>query len=127
MPNTWETTNGLNPNAADNNGDTDADGYTNLEEYLNEIAAWPAIAALQFTGRNNSRYAEIQNWIVGPSKAHTGMRDTAYWQPSRYDVAQITAGTAIVDAVGQHARRARSRDGGNTRRDAAAGSTWNAT
>jgi hypothetical protein len=35
MPNAWETANGLNPNdAADRNGDTDSDGYTNLEEYL---------------------------------------------------------------------------------------------
>lgn len=35
MPNSWETTYGLNPNnASDRNGDTDADGYTNLEEYL---------------------------------------------------------------------------------------------
>ena len=38
MPNAWESTNGLNPNdAADRNGDTDADGYTNLEEYLNSL------------------------------------------------------------------------------------------
>ncbi len=34
MPNTWETTRGLNPNVADNNGDDDSDGYTNIEEYL---------------------------------------------------------------------------------------------
>jgi hypothetical protein len=103
MPNAWETTQGLNPNAADNNGDADADGYTNLEEYINEIAAWPALAALEFTGETNSRYAEIQNWLVGPSSNHTGMRKTAYWQPSRYDVARITSGTAIVDAAGQQA------------------------
>lgn len=37
MPNAWETDNGLNPNVADNNGDKDNDGYTNLEEYLNEL------------------------------------------------------------------------------------------
>jgi len=38
MPNTWETANGLNPNdGADRTGDTDADGYTNLEEYLNSL------------------------------------------------------------------------------------------
>jgi hypothetical protein len=103
MPNTWETMHMLNPNMADNNGDADTDGYTNLEEYINEIAAWPAIAALQFTGAKNRRYAEIHNWIVAPSKNHTGVKKTAYWQPSRYDTAQITAGTAVVDAVGQHA------------------------
>jgi hypothetical protein len=38
MPNAWESANGLNPNdAADRNGDADADGYTNLEEYLNSL------------------------------------------------------------------------------------------
>jgi hypothetical protein len=104
MPNAWEMTHSLNPNMADNNGDADMDGYTNLEEYLNEVAAWPAIAALQFTGAKNRRYAEITNWTIAPSPNHTGTKKTAYWQPSRYDVAQITAGTVTVDAVGQHAR-----------------------
>jgi pectate lyase len=38
MPNSWESANGLNANdPADRNGDTDADGYTNLEEYLNSL------------------------------------------------------------------------------------------
>lgn len=36
MPNSWETTQGFNPqNPADSRGDADADGYTNVEEYLN--------------------------------------------------------------------------------------------
>ena len=36
MPNTWEKQHGLNPDdPADRNADADADGYTNLEEYLN--------------------------------------------------------------------------------------------
>ncbi|CAM3599303.1 carbohydrate-binding protein [Occultella aeris] len=40
MPDAWERGNGLDPtDAADRNGDTDGDGYTNLEEYLNELAA----------------------------------------------------------------------------------------
>jgi len=34
MPNTWELAYGTNPSLADNNGDLDTDGYTNLEEYL---------------------------------------------------------------------------------------------
>jgi hypothetical protein len=38
MPNSWETSHNLDPdNAADGNGDSDADGYTNLEEYLNSL------------------------------------------------------------------------------------------
>ncbi|MCI0533904.1 MAG: hypothetical protein L0Z50_01610, partial [Verrucomicrobiales bacterium] len=35
MPDAWETARGLDPNIADNNGDADGDGYTNLEEFLN--------------------------------------------------------------------------------------------
>lgn len=34
MSDQWERENGLNPSVADNNGDADRDGYTNLEEYL---------------------------------------------------------------------------------------------
>jgi len=38
MPDSWETARGLDPASQDNNGDDDADGYTNLEEYLDERA-----------------------------------------------------------------------------------------
>ncbi len=39
MPDFWEKAMGLNPtNANDNNGDHDKDGYTNIEEYLNDLA-----------------------------------------------------------------------------------------
>ena len=90
MPDTWETQHGLNPSVADNNGDFDSDGYTNLEEYLNEIAEWPAPQPIVFNGATNNRYAQITNWDIR-------------WQPSKYDEAQINSGTAVVDAVGQHA------------------------
>jgi hypothetical protein len=71
MPDAWETMHGLNPNGADNNDDADGDGYTNLEEYINEIAAWPATAALEFRGSRSLRWAEIENWHVrgGPATA----------------------------------------------------------
>jgi hypothetical protein len=37
MPDAWETSHGLNPgNAADGPQDADGDGFTNLEEYLNQ-------------------------------------------------------------------------------------------
>ena len=37
MPDEWETKHGLNPkNAADAAEDADGDGYTNVEEYLND-------------------------------------------------------------------------------------------
>ena len=90
MPDTWEVQLGLDPHVADNNGDFDNDGYTNLEEYLNETAEWPAPQPIVFSGATNSRFAQITNWDIK-------------WQPSKYDEAQINAGTAVVDAVGQHA------------------------
>lgn len=37
MPDSWETTNGLNPNNASDGKTTNDDGYTNLEHYINSI------------------------------------------------------------------------------------------
>jgi hypothetical protein len=38
MPDSWESSHGLDPNnGQDNSSDSDNDGYTNIEEYLNEI------------------------------------------------------------------------------------------
>ena len=103
LPNEWETAHGLNPNSpaddfSDANADADGDGYTNLEEYLNEIAAWPAPAAIVFNGATNTRYAQITNWDVNsdPTRTHN-------WQPAKFDAAHLRTGTTVVDAVGQHA------------------------
>jgi hypothetical protein len=94
MPDWWETAHGLDPNIADNNGDFDTDGYTNVEEYINEIAEWPAPAPIVFNNlQGDSRFAQINNWAV----------NALVWQPSKYDTAQIDGGTVVVDAVGQHA------------------------
>lgn len=46
LPNDWEIEHGTNPNSpagdfADANADPDADGYTNLEDYLNSLAQAP--------------------------------------------------------------------------------------
>jgi len=101
MPDAWESSNGTNAASADNNGDVDADGYTNLEEYLNELAAWPAPAALVFSGARSRRYAEIQNWSTLDRRGK--LRGPALFQPSRFDLARILAGTVVVDAPGQHA------------------------
>lgn len=90
MPAAWEMAHDLNPNSADNNGDFDSDGYTNLEEYINEVSEWPAPQAIIFNGATNNRYAQITNWDI-------------QWQPSKYDEAQLNSGTVVVDAVGQHA------------------------
>jgi hypothetical protein len=100
MPDWWETKHGLNPNsAADNKLDFDNDGYINLQEYLDEIGAFPAPALILFNGSTNNRYAVISNWKTNDGGVTAG---TA-WQPSRFDEAQINSGTVTVDAVGQHA------------------------
>ena len=81
---------GLNSaNAADRNGDFDTDGYTNLEEFLDELGAFQAVEDVVWDG-GNGRYALIDNWNIA-------------FQPSRFDTAVINSGTATVDAVGQHA------------------------
>ena len=107
MPDDWEIEHGLNPFVANNNGDFDNDGYTDLEEYLNEVAAWPAPGNIVFTGATNSRYAVIFNWrVTGEAVNISGAGNvitSSPWQPSRYDTAIISNATAVVDAVGQHA------------------------
>ena len=88
MPDDWETKHGLSPLTNSNNGDFDADGYTNLEEYLNDLAAFTATGPLEFDG--SGRYADWNNW-------------TRRWEPSRVDDVHVNVGTATVDAVGQRA------------------------
>lgn len=39
MPDDWERATGSNPEVADNNGDVNGNGYTNLEDYLNWLGA----------------------------------------------------------------------------------------
>ncbi|MES2920148.1 MAG: immunoglobulin domain-containing protein [Verrucomicrobiota bacterium] len=107
IPNQWEIDHGLNPNSASNNADFDTDGYTNLEEYINEIAAWPAPATINFTGAESDRFARIFNWSVSGVPVNiTGKGSVtpfSYWQPSKYDTAVINNKTAVVDAIGQSA------------------------
>lgn len=107
IPDDWEIEHGLNPYVADNNGDFDNSGYSNLEKYLHDIAAWPAPADILFTGTNNNRYAGIFNWQVnGVTVNITGLglvTTSSHWQPSRYDTAIISNATVVVDAVGQNA------------------------
>ena len=37
MPDAWESVNGLNPNDAADGAQEAADGYTNLEHYMNSL------------------------------------------------------------------------------------------
>lgn len=43
MPDSWEASRGLNPNVDDSAQDRDGDGYTNIEEYLNELV-WDSVS-----------------------------------------------------------------------------------
>jgi hypothetical protein len=90
MPDHWEQAHGLEPAVPDHNADFDSDGYTNIEEYVNELAAWPAPQPIGFNGATNNRYAQITNWDIR-------------WQPSMYDDVRVSNGTVVVDAPGQHA------------------------
>jgi hypothetical protein len=41
MPDDWEKMHGLDPDdASDASDDRDADGYTNIEEYVNGLIVW---------------------------------------------------------------------------------------
>ena len=46
IPDYWETTFGLDPNVPGNNNDRDSDGYTDLEEYINWLAAPNALTSI---------------------------------------------------------------------------------
>lgn len=88
ISNAWEIKHGTNPNVANNNGDGDFDGFTDLEEYLNDLAAFKAIGPLEFSGVG--RYADWKRW-------------TNRWEPSRLDDVRINNAAAFVDANGQKA------------------------
>jgi hypothetical protein len=96
MADAWESLHGGNLVW---NQDFDNDGYVNLQEYVDEIGAFPAPAPIVFNGATNSRYAQITNWKTDDG----GITAGSNWQPSRFDEAQINSGTVVVDAVGQHA------------------------
>ncbi len=41
MPDAWESEHGLDPGSDDSAGDADGDGYTNVEEYANDLVTPP--------------------------------------------------------------------------------------
>ena len=88
IPDAWELKHGTPVNVANNNEDFDGDGYTDLEEYLNDLAAFPAPGPVMF--QNSGRYAASTSWNND-------------WEPSRVDEVHINQGVAVVDAVGQNA------------------------
>lgn len=91
MPDAWEIQHQLDPqNSEDRNDDYDLDGYTNLEEYLNELGAFSAVEPIVWDGELDNRYARIENWHLA-------------FQPSRFDSVQISDSEVVVDAIGQDA------------------------
>ncbi len=89
----WEVAHGLDPSVADNNGDFDDDGYTNLEEYLNWLAPIPPPKPIVWLGGSSGtagRYELITNWDIP-------------WQPTLADQAEINSGKATVGYIGQEA------------------------
>ncbi|HEX4412932.1 MAG TPA: hypothetical protein VH107_04835, partial [Lacipirellulaceae bacterium] len=110
MPDNWELAHGLNPHStADFKLDADGDGYVNLQEYPDEIGAFPAPTPITYVGAANgptARYALITNWKTSDYTTADSPTTTfagSNWQPSRFDEARINSGTVVVDAVGQHA------------------------
>lgn len=98
MPDAWELQRGLNPNlASDGKLDHDNDQYTNVEEYINDLGAFPAPHPIAFTGASSNRFAHSSNFDANPDPAAV-----TRWQPSRFDTVTIGA-TAVVDAIAQDA------------------------
>ena len=65
MPDKWETANGLDPNDASDGNKTGADGYTNLETYLNALVAditqQQNEGGEQWSGHQTTRLKAIDN------------------------------------------------------------------
>ncbi|HWA27198.1 MAG TPA: Ig-like domain-containing protein, partial [Lacunisphaera sp.] len=99
MPDWWEQAAGTNPGVADNNGDLNGDGYTNLENYLNALA--PAGVPGAFitgittdTGSSAADGVTSDNTLVLQGTSAPGRTITL----SRVDTGVI--GTAVADAGG---------------------------
>lgn len=84
MPDYWESSiAGLNPNVADNNGDINANGYTNLEDYLNWLGG---------------SHANVQK--NSPAKIDLRVFNSGFNTGAAYTVLSATHGTAVMEADG---------------------------
>ena len=89
--------------------DLDGDGYVNLQEYLDEVGAFPAPTPLTYVGPSSgssARYALITNWKTSDFTTSDPMSVVlpgSNWQPSRFDEAREMAGLPLG-----HSRRAGS-------------------
>ena len=99
MPDWWEEAAGTNPLIADNNGDINGDGYTNLENYLNAIAPAGVPAAsidgiANDTGSSSSDGITNDGMLIFRGTAAPG----AFVTLSRVDTGVM--GTANADGTG---------------------------
>jgi Ca2+-binding RTX toxin-like protein len=90
MPNWFEDLYGFNSRVADNNGDSDHDGYTNLEEYLDGLiggvtltAARPLLTVVAVDG--------LSDTLVFGADAFTTGRVVVGFDPSEGDRIDLTA------------------------------------
>ena len=75
MANDWEIAAGTNPNVADNNGNIDGDGYTNLEEYLNYMAGenpLPPSGTSITIQENTTGFCSVQGTVDNNNAGFTG-------------------------------------------------------
>jgi hypothetical protein len=90
ISNAWELAHGLDPNVANNNGDIDNDGYTNLQEYLMSLLPIAPPKTIVWAGGTAGRYELITNWDIP-------------WQPTLSDPVEIDSGKATVAYLNQEA------------------------
>lgn len=76
MPDTWETAHGLNPNDAADGKLADADGYTNLELYMNSLVA--DITARQNEGGSLEGLTEEREETVVPQTTTLSLSPATY-------------------------------------------------
>lgn len=100
MPDWWEQAAGLNPLVADNNGDANGDGYTNLENYINAIAV-AGVPGATIGGITPDTGSSAGDGVTSASSLvlHGTAAPGASVSLSRVDVGPI--GSAVADGAGQ--------------------------
>jgi pectin methylesterase-like acyl-CoA thioesterase len=100
MPNSWETSNGLNPNDALDRGIIAGNGYTNLENYLNGIVSAPVITTSVNTLNTFSHNVGLPSSIQNYTAAATGLTGSlTITPPAGYQVSADGGSTWFSNAT----------------------------